>query len=196
MPLRIERLTGPAMMPALPSLARLRIAEFLDWPYLYNGSLEYEEVYLRNFAASEGAVIVTASNGDEIVGVSTGAPLLHHQSEFGTPFAKAGYYVNRVFYFGESVLHPRFRGQGVGHRFFDEREAHARSLGGYTHTAFCAVVRPDDHPDKPANVRSLQPFWTGRGYAKIPGLVAHFSWPDVGELKPSQKPMQFWVKEL
>ena len=195
MPLHVERLTGSAMIPALPALARLRISEFLDWPYLYNGSLEYEEHYLKEFAASQGAVIVTASNGDDIVGVSTGAPLVHHQNEFATPFMRAGYDIGRIFYFGESVLQPRFRGQRVGHRFFDEREAHARDLG-FTHTTFCSVVRPDDHSARPPDIVPLDAFWTKRGYVKIDKLIAHFSWPDVGEFAKTEKPMQFWIRPL
>ena len=196
MTIHIERLTGNEMPAALPALARLRISEFLDWPYLYNGALAYEVIYLNNFAAAMGAVIVVARNGDDIVGVSTGAPLAHHQSEFGTPFRNAGYDVSRVFYFGESVLNPKFRGQGIGHRFFDEREAHARGLGGFTHATFCSVVRPDDHPAKPPHARSLDGFWAKRGYRKADGLIAQFVWPDVGELKETAKPMQFWTRAI
>ena len=47
MTIHIERLTGDEMPAALPALARLRISEFLDWPYLYNGTLAYEENYLK-----------------------------------------------------------------------------------------------------------------------------------------------------
>lgn len=184
------------MQRALPDLARLRISVFLDWPYLYNGSLEYEQRYLAEFAAADGAVIVTASNGDDIVGVATGAPLIHHKSEFATPFMRARLDIGRMFYFGKSVLQDRFRGQGVGHRFFDEREAHARSLGRFTHTTFCSVVRPDDHPAKSADARSLEPFWIKRGYRKVDNLTATFSWLDIGDLEKTDKTMQFWVKEL
>ena len=196
MTIHIERLTGDEMPAALSALARLRISEFLDWPYLYNGTLAYEETYLRNFASAQGAVIVVARNGDDIVGVSTGAPLTHHQSEFGEPFKAAGLDIGRIYYFGESVLNPRFRGNGIGHRFFDEREAHARSLATYTHATFCSVVRPDDHPDRPPNALPLDAFWNKRGYTKIDGLVAHFAWPDVGALTETSKPMQFWMRPL
>ena len=196
MTIHIERLTGDEMPAALPALARLRISEFLDWPYLYNGTLAYEENYLKEFAASMGAVIVVARNGDDIVGVSTGTPLAYHQSEFGTAFRKVGFDVSRVFYFGESVLLPPFRGQGIGHKFFDQREAHARALGGFTHTTFCSVVRPPDHPARPPDARPLDPFWSKRGYRKVDGLIAHFMWPDVGDLEETAKPMQFWVREL
>ncbi len=196
MSITIERLTGPAMAAALPALARLRIAVFRDWPYLYDGTLAYEENYLRDFAQSEGAVIVAARDGADIVGVATGAPMTHHADEFAEPFKRAGYDVGRIFYFGESVLLRTHRGRGIGHRFFDEREAHARRLASFTHTAFCGVVRPDDHPLKPASYFKLDPFWTKRGYVKLDGIVAHFSWKDIGEDEKTEKPMQFWIKPL
>jgi GNAT superfamily N-acetyltransferase len=43
--------------------------------------------------------------------------------------------LSRIFYFGESVLLSQYRGQGVGVRFFEEREKAARDHG-YSQTAF------------------------------------------------------------
>jgi hypothetical protein len=56
----IEPLTGAAIAPAIPDLARLRIAVFAEWPYLYDGDIGYEEEYLREFAGAEDAVLVAA----------------------------------------------------------------------------------------------------------------------------------------
>ncbi len=196
MTITLERLTGPAMAAALPALAELRMTVFRDWPYLYDGTLAYEENYLKEFAASEGAVIVAARDGDTIVGVATGAPMTHHAEEFAAPFKQAGYDIEKLFYFGESVLLASHRGRGLGHKFFETREAHARNLGGFTHTAFCGVVRPDDHPRRPESYFKLDPFWTKRGYKKLDGMIAHFSWKDLGETEKTDKPMQFWIRPL
>src|SRR3546814_19537468 len=73
-------------------------------------------------------------------------------------FLAAGIDVRSLFYFGESVLLPQFRWLGVGHRFFDEREAAARSAGA-TGATFCAVDRDPDHPARPSETRDLTPFW-------------------------------------
>lgn len=196
MAIEVFSLTGPAISPVLPELARLRIIVFRDWPYLYDGTLEYEEKYLAKFAAAQGAVCVVARDGNEIVGASTGAPLMEHADEFGEPFRAKGYSLDKIFYCGESVLLKSHRGHGIGHAFFDHREAHARRLGGFTHATFCRVVRPEDHPLKPKDYVPLDTFWRKRGYAPVEGLVALYSWKDIGQPEETEKPMQFWMKAL
>jgi GNAT superfamily N-acetyltransferase len=193
---RVAALTGAALPPALPAVARLRIAVFRDWPYLYDGTLDYEQQYLAKFAAAYGAVIVTATDGQDIVGCATAAPLAAVEPEFAAPLAARGYDIARVFYCGESVLLPAWRGQGIGHAFFEAREAQARTLGGFAHVTFCAVVRPRDHPLRPGNYVPLDDFWARRGYAKVDGLLGSFSWKDIDQPGETEKPMQYWMKAL
>ncbi len=196
MKLDVTSLTGDAIGSVLPDLARLRMIVFRDWPYLYDGSLDYEEQYLATFAAAPGAVCVIARDGEKIVGASTGLPMVHADHEFKGPFANAGYDIADVFYCGESVLLPSHRGGGVGHAFFDQREAQARRLGGFKYSAFCRVVRPDNHPLKPNDYRPLDSFWSKRGYAPVAGLIAHFDWKDLDQPAETSKDLQFWMREL
>src|SRR5688500_16717714 len=65
MALEVKSLTGEEINTVLPALARLRIVVFHDWPYLYDGSLEYEEKYLAKLAAAPGAVCIIAKDGEE-----------------------------------------------------------------------------------------------------------------------------------
>ncbi len=196
MTIRIETLTQDKFGAALPALAHLRIEVFRDWPYLYAGTLDYEQRYLDKFAATAGSVIVAAYDGAAIIGCATAAPLLGHEPEFAAPFLKAGYDPTRIFYFGESVLRASYRGRGIGHAFFDQREAAARKVEDITHTAFCGVLRPADHPAKPEGYSPLDAFWRKRGYASVPDLVAHYDWTDVGHTEKTSKPMQFWMRTL
>ena len=196
MTLEVTSLTGGAIQAVLPDLARLRMIVFRDWPYLYDGTLEYEEQYLATFAAAPGAVCVIARDGDKIVGASTGLPMIHADEEFKGPFAAAGYDIAEVFYCGESVLLSGHRGGGAGHAFFDHREAQARELGGFKYSTFCRVVRPEDHPLKPKDYRALDGFWRKRGYAPAPGLVAHFAWKDIDQSVETEKALQFWIRDL
>ena len=65
--LDVRSVTGADLAAVLPDLARLRIIVFRDWPYLYDGSLAYEQEYLAKFAAAKGAVCVVAYDGKDIV---------------------------------------------------------------------------------------------------------------------------------
>jgi GNAT superfamily N-acetyltransferase len=193
--LRIEALTGERLAAALDAVAALRIAVFREWPYLYEGDPAYERRYLAAYRESPGAILVAAFDGDRPVGAATGTPMEDHAAAFAAPLAGTGLPLETIFYCAESVLLPPYRGRGIGHRFFDLREDHARALGR-SHVVFCSVMRPDDHPARPAAYRPLDPFWEGRGYRKLPGAVARFGWRDLGAAEETEKPLQLWMKRL
>lgn len=186
---------GDEILPFIDDLARLRIGVFRAFPYLYEGSLDYERDYLATYARSTESLFVLALDGETIVGASTGIPMREETEAFRAPFLDSGRDPDRIFYFGESVLLPAYRGRGVGVRFFAEREAHALR-GGFDCCCFCAVERPADHPLRPQDHAPLDGFWHRRGYRHHPDLRTTFSWRDVGEAEETAKPMSFWLKEI
>ena len=191
----VRPLTGAALEAVLDEVARLRIAVFRDWPYLYDGDRDYERRYLQAYRDSPGAILVGAFDTGRLVGAATGTPMEDHAADFAAALSGVGLPLERIFYCAESVLLPQWRGRGIGHRFFDLREDHARRLGR-SHVAFCAVLRPDDHPLRPEGARSNEAFWRGRGYAPVPGAVAEFSWKDIDRPEETAKPLQFWIRAL
>ena len=195
MTIGVETLSGDDLAQGLDAVARLRMAVFRSYPYLYDGSLDYERVYLEKFATAEGAIIAVARDGDEVVGAATGCPLVAEHEAFSQPLRSLGHDVNDIFYCAESVLLPQYRGQGLGHRFFDLREAQARRLGARK-VAFCAVARPAGHPLRPADYIPLDGFWRRRGYAPVDGAVARFAWKDIDQPAETEKPLQFWMRQL
>lgn len=192
--IRTAVLTGDAVGTVLDDLARLRIAVFRDWPYLYDGDPDYERAYLQVYQAP-GAVVVAAYDGTRMVGAATGAPMEHHARDFAAAFTARPEPLEQIFYCAESVLLPEYRGHGLGHAFFDAREAQGRALGR-SFCAFCSVIRPADHPLRPEGYRPLDGFWRGRGYAPLPGVVASFEWKDHDQPATTRKPLQFWMKPL
>ena len=68
--LRLDSLAGDAITPLIADLAQLRITVFREWPYLYAGDVDYEAWYLERFAKARDAVLVTARDGDRLVGAS------------------------------------------------------------------------------------------------------------------------------
>ncbi|HSC75637.1 MAG TPA: GNAT family N-acetyltransferase [Pseudomonadales bacterium] len=192
--MEIQTVSGARVKPWLNAVATLRTEVFRDFPYLYDGELDYERRYLMTYAQSPGSLFVLALDGNRVVGASTGLPLTDAEAEFQTPFIAQGIALDSVFYFGESVLQRGYRGHGIGHRFFDEREKFARSLGK-TVTAFCAVERPDNHPLKPADYTPLDQFWQQRGYTKQATMRTAYAWKDIDQTATTEKPMVFWLKK-
>ncbi len=188
-------LTQEERLAAIPQLAALRIEVFRDWPYLYDGTVEYEAAYLREFGEESGSVLVIAEHDRQIVGAATASPMASQKSEFRDAAQALGLDVNSLFYFGESVLLPAYRSMGIGHEFFDAREAAARDAGA-SMTAFCAVVRPVDHPLRPSNPRDLAQFWESRGYAPVEGMTCSFDWKDIDQADETGHQMQFWLRAL
>ncbi|QTH71533.1 GNAT family N-acetyltransferase [Pseudoalteromonas xiamenensis] len=192
---QIQVVTGAQISEFLDALAVLRIAIFRDFPYLYEGTLEYEKSYLSTYAKSNGALVVLILDDGKVVGASTGLPLSEETIEFKQPFIDAGYNVDEIFYCAESVLLPAYRGRGLGKRFFEEREAHAKQIEGIKHVCFCAVVREEQHPLKPSDYKTLDPFWMSQGYSKT-RLTCEYVWQDIDKSVDTAKTMQFWMKSL
>lgn len=193
MRLRFDTLTDEAIAPVIAGLAALRILVFRDWPYLYEGDPDYEAAYLKVYQDNPRAIIAAAFDGETLAGAATGLPLGDADPEFQAAFK--GQDISDIFYCAESVLLPEYRGLGAGHRFFDLREGHAREMG-FARVCFCSVIRPEDHPARPADYRPLAPFWRKRGYAPLSGVTASFGWRDIGAQEDTQKPMQFWMRSL
>jgi GNAT superfamily N-acetyltransferase len=193
--IQIRPLIGAEVRGYLDAVAALRIAVFHDWPYLYRGDPAYEREYLDAYARSADSMFVLVFDGDAVVGASTGLPLVEYAAAFRAPFDAAGIDASRVFYFGESVLLPAYRRRGIGHAFFDHREAYARSLGRFDLTAFCAVDRDTDDPRCPAGHRGNDAFWAKRGYARQPEMTMRLHWNEIGhgELEHA---LTFWTRAL
>jgi len=194
--MRLQIVQGAALRAVIADLARLRITVFREYPYLYDGNLAYEADYLATYSASEEAIAVLALDGTSIVGASTAVPMAHESAAFQQPFIELGLDPQRIFYCGESVLLPQYRGHGLYRGFFSAREERARAAGRFSHISFCAVERPPGHPLRPPAWQALDSVWHHFGYAPEPRLRTLYEWKDIDEPTPTQHPMQFWLKEL
>jgi GNAT superfamily N-acetyltransferase len=191
----VASVVGAGIAAHLDALAALRIRVFREYPYLYDGTVDYERRYLASYARSPDALVVLALDGGVVVGASTALPAVDHSDEIAPALARGALDPAEVLYFGESVLDPAYRGRGLGGAFFVERERHARERG-YRVAAFCAVERPADHPSRPADYRPPGGLWRRNGFVRRPELVCELSWCDLGEAEETAKPMVFWIKEL
>lgn len=120
----------------------------------------------------------------------------NHLSRIATwiaPFPARAIDVAKVFYCGESALLPAWRGRGIGHAFFDAREA--RALGGFDSTAFAAVDRDASDPRRPPGHRGNEAFRDRRGYVRQPGMTMHLHWNEAG-VGDIEHPLTFWLRPL
>lgn len=191
----VRSFTGAEASVYLKDLARLRIEVFREFPYLYDGDMAAELEYLHAFFAAPDAVLVLAFDGNEVVGASTGLPMAHETPNIQAPFLQNGYDIGKVFYYGESVLRKSYRGSGLGVAFFEHRETHARRLGRFEWVCFCGVIRPENHPRRPADFIPLDAFWQKRGFERTE-MVCTISWKDLDEASESPKALRFWRKGL
>lgn len=195
--LKIQRFFGEQIHSFISELANLRITVFREYPYLYEGQLDYEKKYLQTYLNSPNATLILATDleKNKIVGASTAIPLADETSEVQHPFLKANMDISNIFYFGESVLLPAYRGKNVYRHFFLEREKAAREYGS-TLAVFCGVNREDDHPSKPVGYKPLDKVWQRFGFKKQDHLHTQYEWKDLTEPCSSLKSMTFWLKNL
>lgn len=200
MAIRIETFTVPAIAQYFPDLARLRKIVFRTWPYLYDGQYnvrpEADTGQFDHYGRSPHAALVMAFDGDAAVGCSTCLPLADEEAGIAAPFTARGLPLDRFFYFGESVLLPEYRRQGIGVSFFAEREAHARRVSDADFACFCAVRRAPDDPRRPPDAAPLDGFWARRGYAPLPGIACTMAWTELGNPAKIVNTLDFWGKAL
>ena len=136
-----------------------------------------------------------AFDGSRVVGASTGIPLADESDNFRAPFLAKGIAERDVFYFGESVLLREYRGRGLGHRFFDERENHARR-NDFRMTAFCAVERDVHDSRRPAGYVPNDAFWRKRGYERQGDMFCAIEWRELNATSACTHALRFWLRPL
>lgn len=193
--LKIISFKGKDSIPYIPDLAKLRIEIFKNYPYLYIGDMEYETDYLQTYVDCPESVIVVVFDEDKVVGASTAIPLEFETDQFKKPFIEHDIKVPEIFYFGESVLLPAYRGQKIYRQFFQERETAARQYGSKI-AAFCEIKRAADDSRRPKDYIPLDKVWRHFGYEKHPELCMYYEWKEIGEETMSAKPLIFWLKKL
>lgn len=189
----VLRLNGNEARAYVNELADLRLKVFWDYPYLYEGTHEYEVKYLETYFSAQNSFVLIVKDQGKVIGATTGIWAKEEEEALRKPFLIHGLDPAVIFYFGESVLLKEYRGKGIGKLFFEEREKFARSLVFIELLSFCAVIR-DEAP--PADYRPLDEFWKSQGFLPEAGLIAQYAWPDRGQTENTEKTMQYWLKKL
>ncbi|MFN7115345.1 MAG: GNAT family N-acetyltransferase [Saprospiraceae bacterium] len=179
----------------IEELARLRIEVFRDFPYLYDGDMDYETQYLKTLIDAPDNFIVMAFNGSEVVGAATGLPLAHETFNISQPIEQGGYNIDTIYYLGESIIRKPYRSNGINTRFFQAAEHRAKSLGEYEFLAFCNIERSPDHPASPEHYAEPRKHWCSLGFQPT-DIICNISWKDLQESTASPKNLRFWIKSI
>jgi GNAT superfamily N-acetyltransferase len=190
-----QLLTGSAVAESLDDIALLRITIFREFPYLYDGRREEESLYLQVYAKAPDTTILTMSDSGKIIGAATGIPLRHEHQELLEPFAGTVYPLDEIYYVGELLFYPEYRNRGLGMRLLARMEEQVRSMGSYRYLTCATVVRPDDHPLRPAAYLPINRFLTVAGFLPLSEIMTEFPWLETDGATRSH-PMNFWIKEL
>ena len=191
----IHALTGQEARKYFDDLARIRLTLFSEYPYLYKGNVAYEQEYLETYFKSPHTAILVVFDGDAVVGFSNAIPLAEESDEMKAPFIRKGLNLNDYLYIGEVMVYPTYQGKGILRKFLEFHETKARKEG-YKYTVFMTVERPDDHPCKPDNYKSLDAVWKHFGYELVPGLQVQLAWTQVDTNRETDNMLAIWQKAI
>jgi hypothetical protein len=194
--IHIRSFTGSGLKPHIHSIAKLRMEVLKDYPYLKEPNLDLETEFLRNIAACKESIGVLIFDNTTLVGASLGCPLSIEDALFHRPFKERHLDVASYFFFGDSTLLEQYRGRGIGHHFFDAREAHVAHFKQFKHICFCVPDVSLSDPKRPKDYIPLIDFWRKRGYIHHPEMKSVLSWKNIDETHPTEKQMSFWIKNL
>lgn len=190
----IEVLKGSEVIPYLSKLAELRLSFFRNYPYLYEGNLRDEEEYLTMYARSENSVFGVVKEGEEIVGLVTGLPLLECHEAHKNPWIQ--HEDPNVFYLGEIVLSERYQTTDLQEKLYRQFENVVKAIGMHDAIVVCEIERKEEDLKKTENELSSEVLWNGRGFIRHPEISGYFSWKEIGDLEESDHLMVYWKKPL
>ena len=177
-------------------IAQLRIEIFKEFPYLYQGSFDYERNYLCRYIEASDSLVCLVKQGDIIAGMTTAISLAQEDQDIKGQYQEQGYIPEHTCYFGESIIKKEYRNYGVGKQFFKIREEFAiENIPKLKHTTFCAVKRDHSHPLRPENYFDLSEFWSKQGYQKTESHIK-MKWKDINKDKEDYKKLMIWKKSF
>lgn len=193
--LSLRVFTGEEARAYLEPIAAMRIRFFREFPYLYEGSLDYETAYLETYFQSPNSRILLVFKDGKVVGFSNVIPLNEELPEIKSELLGKGLHKDVYFYIGEVMLDPICRGQGLVRRFFAFHEAYAQQRG-CSKLVFMTVQRPEQHPERPMGYEGPDSIWRHFGYAKLPDIFIKMPWSQVDTGQEELNTLDIWLKDL
>lgn len=166
---KFDKFYGREISTHLLKVAEFRIRYFKDFPYLYDGSVEYEMSYLTGYADDPRSMLITVTNmNNELIAVSTSVPLvtttniLDGASEL---FRSNGLNPSTFFYYGEVIIDHSARKQGLAKSIYLMQDEHALN-SGFENIAIATVIRLKGDHRQPEFYQSSDLVWKKMNFQK------------------------------
>jgi hypothetical protein len=194
--LEVYQLNGDQARSYFEEIAKLRLSMFLEYPYLYRGTLAYEKEYLEHYFVSKKSVIYLALHHERVVGFSNIIPLEEALLEIQFAFLDQGIDISKHMYLGEAILAPEYRHtKGLVSALSTISEVHAKEHG-YEIVTFMSVDRPEDHPYKPEGYHSHDELFKYFGYHQNDQVKIRLSWTQIDTGIETDNTLSVWEKKI
>lgn len=180
-------------------LAQMRITYFREYPYLYEGTKEYEINYLGEYRKKAlDAYLVQAFDGERLVGILTGCAFasdIDVVRDGAKLFKTNRLPFEQYYYIGEAIIIPEYQNKKILPHLLYTLGKEVKKLNKYQSVCFLTVIRQDDDSRKPADYRSTDKLWEKLGCQR-PGVKTSFEWPTIMDDSSVQNifnEIEFWI---
>jgi len=200
MSLSYKVITGHEIEEYVEHIAGFRLENFQEFPYLYKGDLESERRYVQDYSKHDDSLLVLVFSGKDLVAISTCLPLkalANELKEIRDKVFDSGRKYKDYFYFAETIISKKFRGQGIVSKILKLQESLARDWG-YKYACFITVIRSANDPMRPKNYKDIDPMLEAKGYRKT-DLDVIINWPVIqpdDSIVDQPNHLAFWEKKL
>lgn len=183
---------GHQIATFLEALGIFRIEIFREYPYLYDGDMDYERRYLSRYLRTPESILAVMSDGAAIQAACTGLPFSYEDGETQEPFAGEDF--SQIYYIGEVMVRPGLRGKGIGSTLLKTVLA-LIDHDKYQTVCLYTVDRGVDHPHRHEGYRPPDSIWQRFGFAKDEKRKACYRWKDIGQQSETDKTMSVWARK-
>lgn len=119
----MQIIRGPEIENHIDDLGKFRIEIFREYPYLYDGNIQFERVYLSPYSRNPESLLLILQDAHGIIGACTGTPLTGEDNDFQNAFV--GENKDEIYYIGAVILRAdsrsKARFEAVVHSFVANR---------------------------------------------------------------------------
>lgn len=194
MDIEVRTLKGAAVLPYKNQISRICFDSFAEFPYLTKPSGEHP-FFLINYFDSQNSNTVLFLDQDKLVGFSGSRSLREKDQTLRKVFEDKKLDPNKFLYV-DVILVVKGYSSWQRINYIMQFHAEAAKASGLLYLAALTVDRSDDHPERPADYRSLDKLWERFGWTKFPSLRLDTSWVQVNTNMEEKNSLSVWINPL